>query len=774
MATTGLPPRFVGARLRRSEDPRFLTGRGSYVDDLVQPGLVQAAFVRSPYGHARITRIDAGAARKAPGVVLVLTGDELARDYPSLQTKSGDGLLAMGVTPLAVGKVRYVGDPVACVIATDRYRAEDACELVEVEYEGLPAVTDPEKGRESSAPVVDEALGTNVVYQNKKTYGDVEAAFGAADLIVRERFVSNRQTDLPMETRGCVMAFNPSNGQLTATLATQNPHQARGWLAKGLGVEENHIRVIAPDIGGSFGQKACLYQDELTIAMASMKLGRPVKWIEDRRENLLASCHAREDIAEVEAAVKRDGTILAMRVKMLGDVGAYPLWPTGPHDIPSMSAYMTPGPYKLQAFEYEVTCVVTNKCPQGAYRAPWAFSTWLHEGMIERIATQLGLDSIEVRRRNLIRNEDMPYRMLNETDWDIDAVSLVESTEKALELLDLPKFREEQLRLRAEGKYRGMGLCVYAEPTGFGYDVATVRVDPTGTVTAVIGISGHGQGYETTMAQVVADEMSVDITKVRIVQNDTAAVTFGNGTGGSRGGVVGAGSLTVASRAVKEKALAIAAHLLEARVEDLAMADGIVQVKGVPGRALTLAQIADKAYNDIASLPSGMTPLLDSTGSYNAPPTTFSNSTHLCVVDVDPETGVVTIPRYIVVNDCGVMINPMIVEGQIRGGTAQGIAGALYEEILYDETGQVLNATLMDYLVPTPVEIPTIEIAHVVTPSPHTIGGIKGVGEGGTLGAPPAVANAIADALAPFHANPNRMPFTPERVLEMIHGKDGG
>jgi carbon-monoxide dehydrogenase large subunit len=766
--TSPAPPRFVGARLRRSEDPRFLTGRGSYVDDLAMTALVQAAFVRSPYAHARITRIDTAAARRAPGVLLVLTAADLAADVPTLQSRSGEGLKPMAFGPLARDKVRFVGDPVALVVASDRYRAEDACELIEVEYEGLPAVVDLDQARQAAAPTVDDAMGTNVVYQRKQTYGDVDAAFGRADLVVRERFVSNRQTNVPMETRGVVMAYNPGTGQLTAWVGTQAPHLERGWLAQGLGIEENRIRVIAPDIGGAFGQKYGLYRDEWAIAIAAMRLGRPVKWIEDRRENLLASCHAREDVCEVEAAVRRDGTILAMRVNLVGDVGAYPLYPSAPHEIPAMSAYMVPGPYKLEAFSYEVTAVVTNKCPQGSYRAPWAFSTWLHEGMVERIAAAVELDSVEVRRRNLIRREDMPWKMLNETGWEIDAVSLSESLERALTLLDYPRFRQEQQALRAQGRYRGVGLCVYAEPTGFGYDVATVRVEPSGTVTAMIGISGHGQGYETTMAQVVADEMGVDISQVRIVQNDTAAVTFGNGTGGSRGAVVGAGSLTIASRAVKEKALAIAAHLLEARVEDLDWIDGTARVKGVPERALTLAQIADKAYNDVASLPQGMSPLLDSTGSYVAPPTTFSNSAHLCVVEVDPDTGVVSIPRYIVVNDCGVMINPMIVEGQIRGGTAQGIAGALYEELHYDEDGQLLNSTLMDYLVPTPAEIPTIEIDHLVTPSPHSLGGIKGVGEGGTLGAPPAVANAIADALAPFGANPNRMPFTPERVLNLI------
>lgn len=773
MATTPVPPRFVGARLKRSEDPRFLTGRGSYVDDLAQPGTLEAAFVRSPHAHARIVSIDTSRARKAPGVFLILTGENLAREFPVLSTKEGEGLKPMGITPLAVDKVRFVGDPVACVVATDRYRAEDACELIEVEYDALPAAVELQRAGEADAPVVDESLGSNVVYQRKQTFGDVDGAFRDADQVVHGRFVSNRQTNLPMETRGCLMSYNPSTGQLTSWIGTQAPHLERGWLAQALGIEENRIRVIAPDIGGAFGQKFGLYRDEWAIAIAAMKLGRPVKWVEDRRESILASCHAREDVCDVEAAVKRDGTILAMRATMLSDVGAYPIYPAPPHDIPNMSAYMIPGPYKLRAFEYDVTGVVTNKCPQGAYRAPWAFSTWIHEGMVERIARQLGLDSVDVRRRNLIRAEDQPFKMLNETEWDIDAVSLVESTERALAILDLARFRQEQVELRARGKYRGMGLCVYAEPTGFGYDVATVRIDPTGTVTAIIGISAHGQGYETTMAQVVADQLSVDISKVRIVQNDTAAVTFGMGTGGSRGAVVGTGSLMLASQAVKEKVLTIAAHLLEARAEDLELSDGVVQVIGVPGRALTLAQIADTAYNNPDGLPPGMPPLLDSTNSYKPPPTTFSNSTHLCVVDVDVETGVVTIPRYIVVNDCGVMINPMIVEGQICGGTAQGIAGALYEEIMYDENGQLLNATLMDYLVPTPAEIPAFEIDHIVTPSPHSLGGVKGVGEGGTLGAPPAVANAIFDALAPFGADPNRMPFTPERILAMIQAGPG-
>jgi carbon-monoxide dehydrogenase large subunit len=771
MTATGLPPRFVGARLRRNEDPRFLTGRGNYLDDLQEKGLLEAAFLRSPHAHARIRSIDVSAARQAPGVMLVLTGEDLRGEFPMLAANVGDGIKAMEVGPLAVDKVKFVGDPVACVVATNRYRAEDACELIEVDYEVLPAVASPQAGIAPGAPVVDDSLGTNAVSDKLKTFGDVAAAFAAADEIVKETFYSNRQTVVPMETRSCLASWNPAANQLTCWVGTQAPHLERGWLAKGLGLDENKIRVIVPDMGGGFGQKFGLYRDEWCIAIASLKLGRPVKWIEDRRENLLASCHAREDSCEVEAAVKRDGTILALRLNMLSDVGAYPLYPGSPTDIPVMAAHTATGPYKIPAFEYKVTCVVTNKCPQASYRAPWAFSTWIHEGIVERIATKLGLDSIDVRRKNWLRKEDLPYTMVSENGFVIDAVSVPECTERALEILDVAKFRREQASLRPQGTYRGFGICSYVEPTVFGgYDVATVRVDPTGTVTAAIGISGHGQGYETTMAQVVADELGVDIAQVRIVQNDTAAVTFGNGTGGSRGGVVGAGSCALASRAVKEKVLTIAAHSLEARPEDLEMVSGVISVKGVPGRATTLAAVANTAYNDIGNLPPGTDPLLEATGTYRAP-TPFSNSTHLCVVDVDAETGVVTIPRYIVVNDCGRMINPMIVEGQIRGGTAQGIAGALYEEILYDENGQLLNATLMDYLVPTPVEIPTIEIDHIVTPDPNSLGGVKGIGEGGTLGAPPAVANAVLDALAPFGANPNRMPFTPERILELIHGQ---
>jgi aerobic carbon-monoxide dehydrogenase large subunit len=770
MATTHTPPRFVGARLRRTEDPRFLTGRGTYLDDLQQTGLLEAAFLRSPHAHARISRIDVSAARKAPGVFLVLTGEQLKREFPTLAANLGEGSRAMEVGPLAVDKVRFVGDPVACVVATDRYRAEDACELIDVEYDVLPVIASPQAGIASDAAVIDEAVETNAVSRRTKTFGDVAGAFATADEIVRETFSSNRQTVLPMETRSCLASYNPAGGQLTCWVGTQAPHLERGWLAKGLGLEENKIRVIVPDMGGGFGQKFGLYRDEWAIAIASMKLGRPVKWIEDRRENIVASCHAREDICEVEAAVKRDGTILGLRLHMLSDVGAYPLYPGAPSDIPMMSAYTSPGPYKIPAFEYEVTCVVTNKCPQASYRAPWAFSTWIHEGIVERVARKLRLDSVDVRRRNWLRKEDQPYTMVNETGWVIDAVSVPECTERALALLDVQKFRQEQAKLRQQGKYRGFGVCAYVEPTTFGgYDVATVRVDPTGTVTALIGISGHGQGYETTMAQVVADELGVDIGQVRIVQNDTGIVTFGNGTGGSRGGVVGAGSCALATREVKAKALAIAAHSLEANVDDLEIIGGVISVKGVPSRSTTLAVVANTAYNDIGNLPPGVEPLLEATGTYRAP-TPFSNSTHLCVVDVDPDTGVVTIPRYIVVNDCGAMINPMIVEGQIRGGTAQGIAGALYEEILYDESGQLLNSTLMDYLVPTPAEIPTIEIDHIVTPSPDSLGGVKGIGEGGTLGAPPAVANALFDALAPFNANPTQMPFTPERVLAMIQG----
>jgi len=422
------PPRFVGARLKRSEDPRFLTGRGNYVDDLAQTGLVEAAFLRSTYAHARLTRIDTTAASQAPGVLLVLTGANLVDEYPGLLTREGDGMKSMGMGPLAVGKVKFVGDPIALVVATDRYRAEDACELIEVEYDILDAVVDAEAGRQTGAPIIDESIGTNVVYQAKKTFGDVDAAFAAADQVIREKLYSNRQTNLPMETRGCLMSYNPGTGLLTCWVGTQAPHLERGWLSKGLGIEENRIRVIAPDIGGAFGQKFGLYRDEWAIAIASIKLGRPVKWIEDRRESLLASNHAREDSCEVEAAITKDGRILGLRAWMVGDIGSYPLYPATPVEIPGMSAYMIPGPYKIAAFEYDVTCVMTNKCLQGAYRAPWAFSTWIHEAVIERIAAKLGLDSIEVRRRNLIHKEDMPFKMANETEWEIDAVSLVEST----------------------------------------------------------------------------------------------------------------------------------------------------------------------------------------------------------------------------------------------------------------------------------------------------------------------------------------------------------
>jgi aerobic carbon-monoxide dehydrogenase large subunit len=772
------PRGYVGAPISPRESRKLVLGRGSYIGDLTQPGMLHIAFVRSPHGHARIKNIDTEAARSALGIHAVLTGADLASmTAPFRMAPPIEGLLPMEMTTLPVEKVRFVGDPVACVVGQDRYQVEDACALVEVEYEPLPAVVDPETAQTPGLPLVDEAVPANRPYYGVFGNGDVDAALANADRIVTARFHQGRQTHAPIETRGCLASWLPGEETLTFWHSTQIPHPMRTALAARLGISESDVRVITPDVGGGFGQKIPLYREELATAAASRLLGRPVRWVETRRENLLAALHAREDIVEVQAAVRADGTILGLDVQILADFGAYAYFPA--NYMARVVGMMIPGAYKVQDYRYSITAVLTNKCPSGPYRAPMLICSWVTEGTIDAIARALGLDPVEVRRRNMLTDADLPYRTATELTYR--SVYPRQTLERALSATGYLARRAAQAAARAEGRIVGIGLATYVEPNtygsefyktagiaGSGHDAAVVRIEPSGAVTAQIGIVSQGQGHLTTVAQALADELAVTLEAVRVYAGDTAAAPYGMGTRGSRGGVVSAGAALGAARVLKEKLLKIAAHLLETPVEDLELADGRVSVRGAPESGYAIAQLAQKAYLAPMELPPGLEPGLEATHAYDPPPLTFSSGTHVCEVEIDRETGRLKIERYLIVEDCGTMLNPRVVEGQLHGATAQGLGGALFEEIVYDADGQNLSATFLDYAMPTAGKLPAFTVEHLGIPDPNTPLGMKGMAEGGTMGASAAISNAVADALEPFRLEANRQPFTARQLAEAL------
>jgi carbon-monoxide dehydrogenase large subunit len=769
---------YVGAALSPRETRKLVLGRGTYIADLTAPGLLHAAFARSPHAHARIRGIDAVAARRSPGIAAVLTGHDLARVTAPLRIAPPiEGLLPMEMPVLPTDKVRFVGDPVACVIGEDRHQVEDACALVDVAYAPLPAVVDPEQARRPGQPLVDEAIPANCPYQGTFAHGDVAAALGAADRVVAVRFHQGRQTHAPLEPRGCLASWLPGDDTLTFWHSTQIPHPMRSALAARLRIPESAVRVIAPDVGGGFGQKIPLYREELATAAASRLVGRPVRWIETRRENLLASLHAREDIVEVRAAVKSDGAIVGLDVQILTDFGAYAYFPA--NYMARVVGMMIPGAYRLRDYRYAITAVLTNKCPAGPYRAPMLVCSWVTEGTVDAVARALGLDPVEVRRRNMLAEADLPYRTATELTYR--SVHPRATLERALAAFDYTARRRGLAAARAAGRVTGIGVATYVEPNtygsefyrtagipGSGHDAATVRIEPSGAVSAQIGIVSQGQGHLTTVAQVLADELSVPIERVRVQAGDTAAAPYGMGTRGSRGGVVSAGAALGAARVLKEKLARIAAHLLEAPLQDLELVDGRVRVRGAPDSSLTVAQLAQKAYLAPLELPPGMEPGLEATHAYEPPALTFSSGTHICEVEIDPETGGLTVGRYTIVEECGRLLNPSVVEGQLHGATVQGLGGALLEEIVYDADGQNRSATFLDYALPTAAGIPPFEVEHLERPDPGTPLGIKGMAEGGVMGASAAISNAVADALAPLGIDAGRQPFTARRLAEAL------
>ena len=763
--------RFVGQSVQRREDPRLLTGAGTYVDDVSVPGMLHAAFVRSHVAAGVITQLEVDAAGALDGVVAVLTAADLNRSAGSMQpTIQLHDPANAPLRPLADGDVRFVGEPVALVVARSRAIAEDGCDLVVLDIDPTVPVLTADAALEPGAPLVHRERTSNLAQEQAVLLPQYDAAKAAATHVVRETFSQHRQTPTPMETRGIVAIARPASGELHCHLSSQNPHEARLVISRATGVPEHLVRVTARDVGGGFGQKFLLQREEVVVALAAHRIGRTIKWIEDRRENLIASTHARVDRTTCEVALDAGGNILGAFVDELEDAGAFPVGAAG-GAAGAVGAFF-PGPYRIPALSWIARAAWTNTCPRGAYRGPWMMETIAREQLIDATARAIGMDPLELRRRNVIGDDELPYT--TPMGMTYEAITPAETLEQAARSIGYDEFRSEQRRaFDAHGLLLGIGLSLYVEPCAMGSmdplgtETATVRVQPSGTVIVSLGSGSHGQGLETTMAQVVADELGIDLDQVIVLQGDTDVAPYGRGTGGSASAIIGANACRAASAVVRERACEIAAHLMEAAPVDLEIVGGEIRVKGTPARAIAWTEVARVAYHETARLGPDMRRGLEATESYTAPPATFANACHACTVEIDPATGVVRILRYVVSEDCGRMINPMIVDGQIAGGVAQGIGGALYEHVVYDDAGNPLTTTFMDYLIPTAAEIPEIEIHHIETPA-NNPGGHKGVGEGGAIGSPAAVFNAVADALALVGATVTRQPLGPRQVLDAL------
>ncbi|MBD3680231.1 MAG: xanthine dehydrogenase family protein molybdopterin-binding subunit [Rhodobacteraceae bacterium] len=780
----------IGKALPRREDFRFLTGQGRYLDDIKLPGALHVAFVRSPHAHARIKAIHAGEACALSGVVGVFTGRDLAQWTTPLRLAPPiEGLHPVEMTTLPVDKVRFHGDPVAVVVARDRYIAEDAAELVEVEWDALPCAIDAVDALAPDAPLVDETLPSNLVSHQSFSAGDVAGARSGAARVVESRFDLHRHTHVPMETRGCLADWDGGQSHLTMHIGTQVPHPMRGQLAARLGLSETQVTVISPDIGGGFGQKIALYREELTVAALARHLGRPVRWREDRMENLMAASHARETRCLTRAAVTADGRVLGLELELTEDFGAYCFYPA--NYMARVIAMILTGPYRISNYAFDVKVVLTNKCGNGPMRAPMAITSWVMEGTIDSIARELGLDPLEVRRVNAIRASDLPFTM--PTGEILEDVTPLETLEAAAGAIDVPTFRTRQAEAKAEGRLLGLGLCTVVESTtygsgfykaagipGSGHEAAWVRIEPSGVVNASVGLMGSGQGYETPLAQAVAEGLGVSPDQVRVHMGNTDVAPYGMGSRGGRGATAGGGTLYLCAQKAQEKILTIAAHMLNLNdMQGLRLHEGEVerQLTGDwQSTGIGLADVARRAYLDPLSLPSGVKPGLDVSLTYDPPPMTYSNATHACEVEIDPETGMIRIQRYLVAEDCGTVLNPVVVRGQQQGAVAMGLSGALFEQVVYDENGQNQSATLADYMVATACELPNIEIIPMHTPNGRTPAGIKGMAEGGIMGAIGVIAGAVNDALAPLGISVEKMPLSPQSIRAHLRSaeKSGG
>jgi carbon-monoxide dehydrogenase large subunit len=777
-------PPYVGRALRRVEDARLLTGAAEFVDDVRPAGCLHVAFVRSVHAHAHVTRVDTEAGKALPGVAAVVDGAELATLCRPLRVECALAGYAVTERPVvAVDRVRFVGEPVAVVVASDRYRAEDACEVVAVAYDALPAVVDAEQALGRGAPLVHEAIGSNVLFHTSFAQGDVVRAFASADLVLHETFRTTRVAGVPLEPRGCVAAYDRGRRTLTVWSSTQIPHLLRTALAELLAFDEGRIRVIAPEVGGGFGTKAHVYPEEAAVAALAIRFGRPVKWIEDRHEDLQTAIHARDHTYRVDVGVDRRGTVLGVKLELLTNAGAYASYPFGCTLEPTGGARLLPGPYKIPVYAYEALGVATHTCPSGAYRGVAQPTAMLAiEGMMDRIGRALGIDPAEVRFRNLVQPEDFPYTNVVGTRYDTG--SYTQALHRALDVSGYAEYRRRQAASRADGAtYRGIGIGCITELSGIGpagwaprgvrrvpgFDSATIRVEPSGRVVAAVTAAAQGQGHETAFAQLVADALGVAPADVTILEGDTGRGPYGTGTFASRSAIATGGALAQASAPLRDKIVRIAARLLEVATDDVVLADGRAVVRGAPAKSIGMKDVAEVAYSMTPGpLPAGEGYGLEATAYYGPPAATIANAVHVAAVAVDAETGRVDVERYVVVHDCGRIINPAIVDGQILGGTAQGLGEVFLEAMTYDDAGQLQTGSLMEYLLPTARDVPAVEIAHIETPSIDTVGGFKGVGEGGVIGSLPALTNAVADALAGVGATVNVLPLDPARVRALI------
>ena len=772
--------KYFGASVKRREDPRFLRGEARYVDDVKLPGLLHAAFLRAPYAHARLVAIRTEAAARMPGVARVFTFADLERWMkplplfgavpPGLGARVAMQVLQTPQYALIRDRARYVGEIVAMVVADSRYRAEDAVDRIEVEWEPLPAVVDMRAGAAPGAPLVHDAWGTNVAVAFTHGIGDADGALREADVVMRETFHIQRYVGMPIEGRGVVAVWDRRDGALTTWNSTQVSHFVQQGLAATLELPPHKIRVIAPDLGGGFGTKASGYAEDALVPIAAIALNRPVKWIEDRREHMMGAAHARHQVHEIELGAKRDGTIVGLRDRIFVDFGAYNVWGVV---LPYNTVAHLIGPHRIRNMHVDVKGVVTHKTPNAPYRGAGRPETvFAMDRAVDCLARELRIDPADIRRKNYIRADElpydfgMPYRDGNPLVYDTG--DFPAALESALEAAGYAEFRREQPRLRAQGIHRGIGISGYVEGTAIGpFEGATVKLDLSGRVVVATGAVNSGQGHETSFAQVAADALGVPIEWVTVIGGDTAAVPFGVGTFASRSAVTAGSSIVDAAAQVREKLVRAAANLFEAAPADIEIEDGQVSVRGTPSSAVPLARIVQASIPTFAK-PGVASPDFEASAYHHVPTVTYASAVHVAEVEVDIGTGHVRLRRYVVSHDCGKVINPVIVEGQVHGGVAQGVGGALFEEMAYDDEGQLLTGTFMDYLVPTSMELPAIETVHLEFPSPRNPLGIKGLGEGGAISPPAAIANAVEDALTPFNVRVTATPLHPSRVLDLI------
>ncbi len=783
--------RLTGTSVQRVEDPRILTGRGRYVDDVTVPGMLHAAFVRSPFPHARVGGIDVTEALAVPGVRAVLTAADLDGVATDLTPVGPPDLLLAPFPALARDTVRLVGDPVAIVLADSRALAEDGAELVEVDYDPLPGVGDMDDvlmndGLAGTTEAIFPELGTNVVHRARHRYGDTDAAFAAADRVITTRFEQHRHANVPLECRGMIAHHDPATGTLDVLAAHQSPHALRLHLADVLGLPAHAVRVHCGDIGGSFGQKFGLTNEDVAVCAASVLVGRPVKWIEDRSENLMVGGQAREERVDVEAAVDAEGRLLGVRLRLVLDQGAYPKIGYPATGYVAIVRALFPAAYRLENLDVESVVVCTNKATYVPYRGPWEIETWVRERLLDTVAHELGVEPAVVRERNLLRPDELPRE--STTGVELQGFDPRRTFDDALALVDVPAFRARQAAARAEGRLLGLGLVNVVEPAPVTPSLiramgimaaprtvqeARARLELDGSVTVFTSQMPHGQSHETTLAQLAADELGLTLDRVRVVHGDTQLTPFNMvGTGGSRAATLASGAVVGAASAVRERVLAVASELMEIAPADLELVDGSVVARGAPEVRRSLAEIGRLATMRPGLANADGRPGIEEVGTYLSEEGTWSVATHACEVEVDPETGLVHIGRYVVVGDCGAVINPAIVDGQVRGGVAQGIGAVLLERSAYDREAQFQSSTFMDHLLPTAVDIPRIEVHHV---HHEPTGGIdyRGVGEGGAIGAPAALTGAIEDALAHLGVRITEQHLPPGRILELIDAGAG-